>query len=151
MKAPLIAKRSVFGPGDSRNNCGPLFFVRTSSEKGFTLVEVLLALCILVFGVLGLAHLQVDSLQYNQTSRRMSEASVLAQRKMEELMGLNYTHAALQSQALNERVELEGTYRVSWGVEEDMPEPATKTIQVEVAWQDGAGEKRTDLYCIKAR
>ncbi|MFZ4502875.1 MAG: type IV pilus modification protein PilV [Methylovulum sp.] len=46
--------------------------------KGFTLIEVLIALLILSGGLLGLAALQITSLHYNQSAYQRSQASFLS-------------------------------------------------------------------------
>jgi type IV pilus assembly protein PilV len=48
------------------------------SEKGFTLVEVLVALVILAVGLLGMATLLTSSMQSSQGAYRRSQASTLA-------------------------------------------------------------------------
>ncbi len=49
-----------------------------SSERGATLIEVLVALLVLSVGLLGLAGLQMTSLQSNQSAYYRSQATVLA-------------------------------------------------------------------------
>jgi type IV pilus assembly protein PilV len=54
-------------------------------EKGFTLVEVLVSVVILSFGLLGMVGLQASSLQANRDARLQSTAVVLA-RELAEMM-----------------------------------------------------------------
>ena len=49
-----------------------------TSQSGFTLLEVMIAVLILGIGLLGLAHLQITSLKHNQSAEFRSQASVLA-------------------------------------------------------------------------
>jgi len=49
-----------------------------NKSKGFTIVEVLVAMIILSIGVLGLGVMQLTSLQNTQTGQMTSQASILA-------------------------------------------------------------------------
>ncbi len=51
---------------------------QSNSLKGFTLLEVMIALLVLSIGLLGLAHLQITSLKHSQSAEFRSQASVLA-------------------------------------------------------------------------
>lgn len=62
------------------------------NEKGFTLIEVLIALVILAVGLLGMATLMTTSLQSNQGAYRRSQASLMAY-DLVERMRLNRSQA----------------------------------------------------------
>ena len=47
-------------------------------SKGFTLIEVMVAMIILAIGVLGLGVMQLTSMQNTQSGQMMSQASILA-------------------------------------------------------------------------
>jgi len=64
---------------------------RRGGELGFTLVEVLVALTILVIGLLGVALMQVVSIQGNTFSREMAVATGLGQDMLEKLKTLQWT------------------------------------------------------------
>ena len=49
-----------------------------ASARGFTLVEVLVALVVLSIGLLGIASLQLSSLRWNQGAAARSQATLLA-------------------------------------------------------------------------
>lgn len=49
-----------------------------SGEKGFTLIEVLISLVILSIGLLGMASMQLNSLQTSREAYLRSQASILA-------------------------------------------------------------------------
>lgn len=50
----------------------------TRQNKGFTLLEVMIAVFVLSIGLLGLAHLQVVTLKTTQSADLKSQASILA-------------------------------------------------------------------------
>lgn len=60
-------------------------------QKGFTLVEVLIAVTVFAVGLLALGQTQLVSLHGNGFARSITEASSLAQSKLEELKILPFT------------------------------------------------------------
>jgi len=60
-------------------------------EEGYTLVEVLVALGILGFGLMAVATMQVTAIKTNARASGMSQGVTLAQAKAEELMNLSYS------------------------------------------------------------
>ena len=50
----------------------------TKGHKGFTLIEILVALIILSIGLLGIASMQVQGMRNNQSAYLKSQASILA-------------------------------------------------------------------------
>ena len=49
-----------------------------SQQRGFTLLEVMIAVFVLAIGLLGMAHLQITSLKHNQTAEFRTQAALLA-------------------------------------------------------------------------
>lgn len=62
---------------------------------GFTLLEVMFALSLMAFGVLSLAALQLLVMNYAARGRSMTQASAIAQTRMEQLQRLTWADAAL--------------------------------------------------------
>ena len=62
----------------------------SSNERGFTLVETLVATTIMTVALASLAQLFLISTKSNQSARLTSVASVLAQQKMEQLRALTW-------------------------------------------------------------
>src|SRR4030095_8813326 len=61
---------------------------RFSSEAGFSLVEVLIAMGVMTVGVVSLAQLFALSTRANHSSKTTTFTVMLAQQKMEQLRGL---------------------------------------------------------------
>lgn len=61
-----------------------------TSQKGFTLVEVLIALTILSVGILGIAGLAGTAVKTSGHSQAMTQANNLAQKKLEALLSVDY-------------------------------------------------------------
>lgn len=66
--------------------------IKRRSIRGFTLIEVLIALVVLTVGLLGMAILMLTSLQSSQGAYMRSQASLLAY-DIVERMRTNYTQA----------------------------------------------------------
>lgn len=65
------------------------------NQKGFTLIEVLIAIVILSIGLLGIGQMQLMGIQGNASANGFSEAAEFGQDKLEELINLPYTDVAL--------------------------------------------------------
>lgn len=59
-------------------------------DKGFTLIEVLIAMTILSIGILGIAGLAGTAVKAAGVSESMTQANNLAQQKIEELLSVDY-------------------------------------------------------------
>lgn len=68
---------------------------RAEREWGFTLMEVMVSLVILSVGLFGLASQTVSVIKANSLSDKITQATVLAEDKLEELKRLGYTHTQL--------------------------------------------------------
>lgn len=67
----------------------------TNDERGFSLVEVMIAISIFAIGFLAMAAMQTSSIRGNSTARGTTEAAGLLQAKIEELRMLPYEHGFL--------------------------------------------------------
>lgn len=64
-----------------------------NDEKGFTLVELLIALAILAVGLLGLAGMQINAIRANAFANKLSAAVAVAQGVMENTLARPATDA----------------------------------------------------------
>jgi type IV pilus assembly protein PilV len=104
-------------------------------KKGFTLIEVLIGLVLLAIGLLAIAGMQITSVKGNFFSSNMTQASILAQDRLESLKQLDINHADLDLATHNEGV-VGGTifsreYTVSL-----VPGTTMRSIMVTVRWRD---------------
>ena len=75
---------------------------RANSERGFTLVEALIASLILTVGLIALASLLAVTIRMHQLGRGSTTSTRYAQGKLEELMKLNFSTApAIQITGVN--------------------------------------------------
>ncbi len=62
-------------------------------EKGFTLIELMIAVFVLSTAYLAAASMQIAAVNENTAAEQLSEGMNLAQSKMEELMALEYSQS----------------------------------------------------------
>jgi len=106
---------------------------KTGQDRGFTIIEVLIAMAIFSIGILGVAGMQVSAISGNGTARRSTEAFSLATDQIEKLMSLSYGDAELDS-AGNPHQVVQGVYTIEWNVTDNGAgaTPNTKNINVTV-------------------
>jgi type IV pilus modification protein PilV len=104
-------------------------------QDGFTLIEILIAIAILSFGILAIASMQSSSLRSTQHSYNVTEGTTLAQDRIEELMTLPY-NAVVNGTAVN------GNYTIGWTVATGVPVTNTKTVTVTVSWTAAGGAQK---------
>ena len=71
---------------------------RPRLDRGFSLVEAMVASVVMLVGLLGLAGLQVTAMRANHLGKRMSQASLLAQDLIQNMQVWQYTDARLTPQ-----------------------------------------------------
>lgn len=59
-----------------------------NAQAGFSMIELLIAMSVTIFGLLGLISMHKSTMQGNQGANRLVEATTIAQRTMEELRGI---------------------------------------------------------------
>jgi len=129
-------------------------------EKGFTLVEILIALTIFAIGILGVASMQIWGLRGNASAIWHSQAATFAADRVERLMVDDYATLTAYADAplyvnddsLEDRTDKQGDYTITWEVETDNPIDNTATITVNVQWNDhGTVKNFTPVFtCYKA-
>ncbi len=103
--------------------------------KGFTLLEVLVALIILSFALLALAGLMVTTTKNNAVGNYVTEAATFAQDKLEELRAIKWENLIEGSHT--DPASLPGStginYTRNWNV---TTSGSLKTITISVNWND---------------
>ena len=130
---------------------------KIGGEEGFTLLEVIAAISILTFGLLGVASMQTTSMRTNFTADRLTEGTIWAQDKLEELMALPNTDSDLSEGSHGPQTvfSANNTYTIAWDVVDNVdpgsPVDNAKLITVRVTWQDKGVTKETRLDCIRSQ
>jgi type IV pilus assembly protein PilV len=125
-----------------------------SDQKGFTLIEVMIAIFLLVAALLGLASVTTSVIKGNSFSQTLTTATTLAKDKMEELKATAYI--SLPAGPVTDYASANGTVQTSatgsyytrfWTA----PGTNTKTITVTVIWPTNqTGQRTVELKTIRA-
>jgi prepilin-type N-terminal cleavage/methylation domain-containing protein len=67
----------------------------SNQESGFTLIEVMIAIAVLVIGILSLYTMQISSIQGNSTANQLTTASNLALDQIEQILSWDASDARL--------------------------------------------------------
>ena len=148
-------------------------------QEGYSLVEVLIAITVLAFGLMAVATMQVTAIKTNATASGISQGLTLGQTKVEELMNLSYDHSDLNDDGggtnngtgqdldddgvdddgdnfgLDDTTGADGSeangsrYTIYWNIAVDEPVTNSKTIRVIVTWTERGRDKRIALDFIK--
>lgn len=105
-----------------------------NNQKGFTLIETLMAMAIFAIGILALAGLQVTYIGGNASAQLQTEATALGAQVIEYLKSLPFDAAELDPAANPHQPPAGGSgpYDVQWTVAGDTPVNNAKTIDVTV-------------------
>ncbi|MBW2108170.1 MAG: prepilin-type N-terminal cleavage/methylation domain-containing protein [Deltaproteobacteria bacterium] len=138
------------------------------NEGGFSLVELLIAMAILAIGLLALADMQIASIKGNSFSGATTDATTLAQDRLEQLMTLTYSGLTTDANlvdtdadgdaGLNDATagtadfsQTQGNYTIFWNVSDGSVVSNTKTLSVIVTWSEQGQQKKVSVRGIKPR
>lgn len=139
---------------------------RITENKGFTIVEVMIALAIFSIGYLAYSGLQISATKSNTKARWLTLAVTCATDRIEQLLDLPYTHADLAAGAhtlaeaadgidnnsdgrIDEPGE-SGPLAFTWTVTDDVPIVNVKTINISISWSNAYGQHAMNLEYYKA-
>ena len=116
-----------------------------TGNKGFTLIEVLIALGIFTIGILAVASLQISANLKSRKASEVTQAAAIASDQMEELMALNFDHADLDPTITHPPVS-NGKYVIEWTVaDSDLNadgDSDAKIIELSVKWNNLLSKKK---------
>ena len=144
---------------------------KRSKGEGFTLLEVIVAIAILTFGLLAVASMQASSIRGNSFAGGVTEGTTWAGDQVERLMALSWDDPLLQdtdgdaaaglnntgfdndpdTQGDADQQAIEGKYTIYWNMADDTPITNTKTINVIVTWTDHGVQKTVSLQRVIPR
>ena len=106
------------------------------NNHGLSIIEVIFALSIFTIGILAVSTLAISSVSSNASARRITDATALAEDRLERLAAMAYDD-------INDGQKMVGAYQVTWLVGEGVLVPNTKSITVTVNCP--AGWKNTNV------
>lgn len=112
-----------------------------SGERGFSLVELMVAMTVLGIGVMSLAGLFPLAMNRVGAGDQESRATFHAQAKIEELKSVAWDD--LTELTASDSVDV--VYERNWEVHEDEPVMGMKEIEVTVTWRDNKGPRTVAL------
>jgi type IV pilus assembly protein PilV len=136
--------------------------MKKSNEKGFSLIEILIAITVFAIGILAVNMMQVTAIKGNSFANDLTKASTLAQDRMEKLIGLSYTDTLNNdtngngktglddTNATADHNDVDGMYNIFWNIAENCPIDNTKKIRVIVTWKDKGEQKKVSITSMKA-
>jgi prepilin-type N-terminal cleavage/methylation domain-containing protein len=134
---------------------GQLMTRRSARNRGVSMIEVMIALAVLGFGMLGVAAVQVSAFRATDQSRERTLAHGLAQQRLEIFQEMSRTSletirtdAGYPNDPLNPidpdpNDAQPMSFTRTWAITPDTPEPDVYTIMVTVGWTNARGAQRT--------
>ncbi|MCM2283409.1 MAG: prepilin-type N-terminal cleavage/methylation domain-containing protein [Desulfobacula sp.] len=121
---------------------------RRNGSAGFTLIEILIAMAIFSIGILGVATMQISSVNGNANARKHLEASAFAQGLIESTLSIPFNNVAD-----SDIVNADG-YRVQMTIQNQSDLDADGTndaMRILVQVFDPSGVERSRISFLKAR
>ena len=121
------------------------------NNKGFTLLEILIAISVLAIALLAMAQMQIVAISTNAFANRMTKATTLAQDKIEQLKRLPYNdptnltddNDTTDLSAIGNLADyqdsnntIEGVYTRVWNIADNTPVANAKSVSVIVGWDN---------------
>jgi type IV pilus modification protein PilV len=96
-------------------------------EQGFTLIEIIIAMGILAFGLLAMASMQVMAIKTNGKANRITEAATFNMDQIEQIRALNNTDVSIPAIAAQDWQPL-GTsglyqYKINFTADDSKDDP----------------------------
>lgn len=116
--------------------------------RGFSLLEVMVAVVIIGFGLLAIMHLFPIGLRASKISQDTTVASFLAQVKIEELRNTGWSQITGGTEAYGGITDYPGFKRVTTIQTVESTEPQLKRITVEVFYKPYGAERSVKLVTL---
>jgi prepilin-type N-terminal cleavage/methylation domain-containing protein len=112
---------------------------RSKRERGYTVVEVMVALTVLLIGIVAILNINRSSMRATAFSRHATEASVLGEDKLEDLRTLAFTSLVNGTDVVNARgvADVNGGFTRTWTI---AFVGQSVLLQVQVAWLEGGAD-----------
>lgn len=118
----------------------------TRPARGFTLIEVLVAIVMLVLGVIGAASLTAALMQLNRDATDRTRALELVRHKIEHIQSQGYYEVITGGDT---RTVGGVTFTRSWTVTPNSPIPGLRDVVLGVSWTDQDGSHTVQARTLK--
>ena len=126
--------------------------------KGFTIIELLVAIFVLVVGIVGVLNAFPLGVQVEKSAQMATIATQLSQAKMEEIISKSFTDISSESKqplaspfsAYSREVEVVCYDPNGVTLPPDCPDTGIKKIKVTVSWKSplGVSTKKVELFSL---
>lgn len=121
---------------------------RFRGSRGFTLIEIVVAIVLLAFGVLASASLTATLMRSNRGVTNRTRAVETLRLKVEDLQSQGYAQVGNG----NDTATIGGiTYNRAWTVTPNAPAANLKTITLTVTWGDRQGNHTMSNQTIRGQ
>ena len=116
------------------------------NDRGFTLIEVLVAMVILSIGIIALTSMQTAGIKGNSTANILTTGGTWAADSVERIFAMDYDDLKNATST-----SVDGHYSTNWQVTNNTPLPNTKTVTITVTSSDGGDQRRVVVNYIIAK
>ncbi len=132
---------------------------RNLNDKGFTLVEIMVTMVVVMVMALALGRLNANTWNTTDMSKAYTEGSTLAAQHLESLFSEKYASdqasgmsAAVTAGASHDFQSPDGHYNISYSIRDDLILPGTKSVLMNVSFKRGAVTKSIEYnYLLPLR
>ena len=116
--------------------------IGAGGREGFSLIELIVAICFLAIGLLGIATVFPMGTRFVNAAKVTSSGVAFAREKMEELQSADADSPLLVEGQYSDE---EGVFTREWTVIDDTPMTGMKRLTVIASWETPQGTRRVEL------
>ncbi len=142
--------------------------VKRKDQCGFTLIEIMIAMAVFAIGILAVGTMQISAVKGNSSASGLTDAIVVAQNQMEELMSLDDNDSKLKdtdndgAAGLNDASagSSDGmaapytgstgiSYNIFWNIAVNSTVTNAKQIRVIVQWRQNGNTRSVSIDSVR--